>query len=52
VLDRGRSFGGVRSRLPVARVGGLEQADVVTGERHAPARKAGVYLFLGNVDGA
>src|SRR2546426_10687823 len=51
VLDGGRRLGGMRSELPVARVGGREETNVVRGERLAPAGKGGVYLRFGNVHG-
>ena len=51
VLDGGRRLGGMRTELPVARVGGREETHVVRGERLAPAGKAGIYLRFGNVHG-
>ena len=50
VFDGCRRFRCMRSELPVPRVRGREQANVVSGERLAPARKSGVDLGFGNTD--
>ena len=47
-LDGSHCLGRVRRELPVARVGGREQAKVQLGERLAPAREAGVDLRFRN----
>jgi hypothetical protein len=52
VLDGGRRLGGMRAELPVARVGGSQETNIVRGERLAPAGKTSVYLRFGNVHGA
>ena len=48
VLDCCGRLRGMRGELPVARVGRREEANVVIGERLAPARQAGVDLRFGN----
>ena len=52
MLDGCRRFRGMRPELPVVRVRNREQANVVGGERLAPARKSGVDLGFGDTDGA
>ena len=47
-LDGSHCLCRVRRELPVARVGGREQANVELGERLAPAREAGVDLRFRN----